>query len=104
MSQRNSLFDVTKQAGLLKAELADLTPPASGEFEQRLYRIDDALKQGVLSTNEAKQAYDNLGKAFNAGSFDDSTFTKQKEQISNLSQFAVQGALKWTPLSRQILV
>jgi len=89
LSQRNSLFDLTKQAELLKAELADLAPPPSGEFERRLFKIDDALKQGIFSAKEAKVEFDNLVKQQNEGSFDD---TQIKDKVSAVSEFAIQAS------------
>lgn len=90
--QSEAMKQVADDAKKLKAELADFTPPASGEFEQRLYRIDDALKQGIFTAQEAAEAQRKLGEAFNAGAFDTSGLDAQKEKVSELSEFAIQAS------------
>jgi hypothetical protein len=85
--QRSGITETVKKAEELKKALADFTPPATGDFEARLYKIDDALKAGILSAKEAKIEFDKLGKLQVAGDFD-----QQKAQINKLSEFAIQGA------------
>ena len=85
--QRASISDTADQANRLKLELADLSLPASNEFEERLYKVDDALKDGIISAKEAKIELDKLGKLKNAGEFD-----QIEEKVSKISEFAVQAS------------
>jgi hypothetical protein len=85
--QRDSIKSTAEQANRLKLELADLSLPPSNEFEERLYKVDDALKAGIISAKEAKIELDKLGKLLNAGEFDD-----LEEKVSKLSEFAVQAS------------
>jgi hypothetical protein len=87
-TQSIAINQATKDAEQLKIALSDFTPPASNDFEQRLYKIDDALKSGIFSAKEAKIEFDKLGTAFNDGKFSENG----EKSISQLSVFAEQAA------------
>jgi hypothetical protein len=85
--QQLAMKQSAEQAAELKRELADTFLPPTGDFEKKLYQIDDALKKGIFTAKEAKQEFDKVGLRFNQGDFD-----TVKEEVNGVSEFALQAS------------